>query len=241
MKKIYAIILMFTLFVTYTTFAQNVSAVTITPSVGTGGSGAGPQGNDFSGVPITVEQGAFLTVTWTLTHGTNNIERAFFVIKENLSNHPGNIIPADSNVFPFPGNASPHTETERVFNIPEDAIIGDHLIKINGKNYNDAPNQTSVWGTVLNVPINIVAQGSLSTTKHNAFQFSVFPNPTNDKLNFQTKEPVSSVEVVNLIGQKVLSANTVKNALDVSALAKGVYVLKLSSSRGVATKRIVKQ
>lgn len=241
MKKIYTIILIVAVFVTHVTFAQNVSDVTITPSVGTGGSGAGAQGNDFTGVPITVEQGAFLTVTWTLTHGTNNIERAFFVIKQNLSNHPGNIIPANNNIFAYPGNTSPHVETDRVFNIPADAIIGDHLIKINGKNYNNPPNDSSAWGTVLNIPISIVAQGSLSTKKHNAFQFSVFPNPTKDKLNFQTKEPVSSVEVINLIGQKVLSTNTVKNALDISALAKGVYVLKLSSDRGVATKRIVKQ
>lgn len=241
MKKIYTIIFIVTVFVTHATFAQNVSDVTITPSVGTGGSGGGAQGNDFTGVPITVEQGASLTVTWTLTHDTNNIERAFFVMKQNLSSHPGNIIAPNSNIFPFPGNVSPHTETERVFNVPEDAIIGDHLIKLNGKNYDDAPNETSSWGTVLNIPVSIVAQGTLSTKKHEAFQFSVFPNPAKNKLNFQTKESVSSVEVINLIGQKVLGANTVKNALDVSALAKGVYILKLSSDRGVSTKRIVKE
>lgn len=241
MKKIYLTILFVAMCVTHTVISQNVSGVTITPSIGTGGTGAGALQNDFTSIPITVEQGATLTVTWTLTHGTNNIERAFFVIKQDLSSHPGNIIGADNNIFAFPGVASPYTETDRVFNIPADAILGDHLIKINGKNYNAAPATTSVWGTVLNVPVEIVAAGSLSTKDHNAFQFAVYPNPAKEYLNIQTKENITSAEVINVLGQSVMKLNSVEESLNISSLTRGMYILKLVSDRGISTKRIIKQ
>lgn len=81
----------------------------------------------------------------------------------------------------------------------------------------------------------------LSTEKFNAFEFNTYPNPVKDQLFINSKETINKVEVFNLLGKKVLSVNNVKGAVEVSSLSKSIYILKLTSDKGVSTKRFVKQ
>ena len=83
-----------------------------------------------------------------------------------------------------------------------------------------------------------IANPTASVKNYNSFEFSMFPNPVKDVLNITTQENLEKVEVFNLLGKKVLSANT-KN-VDVSSLSKSVYLVKLTSDKGVSTKKLVK-
>lgn len=71
---------------------------------------------------------------------------------------------------------------------------------------------------------------------------SVFPNPASD--NFTVTLPFgmehTSVELLNLIGQSVMTVKNVKQAakLDVSSLPAGMYQMKISCDRGTAMKKI---
>lgn len=74
------------------------------------------------------------------------------------------------------------------------------------------------------------------------YNFKIFPNPTKDKLNIKliSKLTFSKVEIYNLIGERVLESN--KEALNISNLPKGVYVLKLYTKEGkILTKKIIKE
>jgi hypothetical protein len=67
---------------------------------------------------------------------------------------------------------------------------------------------------------------------------SVYPNPVRDRLSVKG-ENIQSVEVFNLVGQKIMT--TEETSIDLSDLNEGVYFLRVVSPSGTVTKRIVKQ
>ena len=78
----------------------------------------------------------------------------------------------------------------------------------------------------------------------NAPEFSMYPNPANNSLFISAKEEVENLEVYSLLGRRLISLpinGQLKTDIDISALAKGVYMLYVSSSRGTASKLFVKQ
>ena len=67
---------------------------------------------------------------------------------------------------------------------------------------------------------------------------AVYPNPVKDRLTVKA-ENLESVEVYNLMGQRVLS--TMSPIVDMSGLYQGVYFVRLTADGKTVTKRIVKQ
>ncbi len=67
---------------------------------------------------------------------------------------------------------------------------------------------------------------------------AVYPNPVKDRLTVKA-ENLESVEVYNLMGQRVLS--TMSPTVDMSGLYQGVYFIRLTADGKTVTKRIVKQ
>ncbi|OEK07799.1 hypothetical protein A8C32_15035 [Flavivirga aquatica] len=82
---------------------------------------------------------------------------------------------------------------------------------------------------------------TLSTRKANAFEFGMYPNPTSNVLNINTKEVLEKVEIIDLLGKTVLSVRNVKDQLNVSSINKGLYIIKLRSPKGISTKKFVKE
>lgn len=69
----------------------------------------------------------------------------------------------------------------------------------------------------------------------------IYPNPTNNYLSIETKEN-SSVEIFSIDGKLVLKTTTTDNAtIDVSALHKGMYTIKLTNKHSVFTSKFIKQ
>lgn len=73
---------------------------------------------------------------------------------------------------------------------------------------------------------------------------SVYPNPASStvKVNVENVHENATVEVLNAIGQVVISAKEINGAsteLNVSGLAKGVYVVKLSNGKEVSNTKLV--
>ncbi|MDR0790062.1 MAG: leucine-rich repeat protein [Bacteroidales bacterium] len=68
-------------------------------------------------------------------------------------------------------------------------------------------------------------------------EVSIYPNPVKDVLNIDCVDKVESVEVFNLLGQKVYAG--IKTTIDVSNFTKGNYVVKVYTDKGVMTKKFV--
>lgn len=55
----------------------------------------------------------------------------------------------------------------------------------------------------------------------------VFPNPSKNILNFQTKSKALEVSVYDLLGKRVMTTSVSPNAIDISGLANGVYTVRI--------------
>lgn len=72
--------------------------------------------------------------------------------------------------------------------------------------------------------------------------FTFYPNPTTEMLTLQSMNSIDSVAIFNILGQRVLSTQvgaTSKN-LDLSGLAAGPYIMKVSVAGQMGTYKIMK-
>jgi hypothetical protein len=74
--------------------------------------------------------------------------------------------------------------------------------------------------------------------------FLIYPNPAQDRVTITNTgtQKQTLVIIFNLQGQQMISAqfqNTID--LDVSALAKGIYLVKIQNENGVENKKLVIQ
>lgn len=86
----------------------------------------------------------------------------------------------------------------------------------------------------------------LGVHKFDADLFSLNPNPTNHKLNIQSKLPINEYVIYDLKGRKVISekmnsTSIKKTTIDVSKLNIGVYLIKLKSALSYSVVKFVKE
>lgn len=71
-------------------------------------------------------------------------------------------------------------------------------------------------------------------------QAVVFPNPASDCINFKTSLDINNIEIYSLLGQFVMNVKEVHNSINISFLDNGVYFLKIHTTDGVFTQKLVK-
>lgn len=83
----------------------------------------------------------------------------------------------------------------------------------------------------------------LSNNGFDASNFTYYPNPVKNVLNLSYSQTITNVEVYNLLGQK-MSANTIganQGQVDMSNLASGTYMVKVTADNQVKTIKVVKE
>lgn len=109
--------------------------------------------------------------------------------------------------------------------------------------------------TTVTISSNVFVGGHINTLVSTSLKeyvkeeaFNVFPNPIANGtlfLNTTNNEPINQVEIINVLGQKVLqySAEQLNNVeikkIDVSTLQKGVYYVNIQNDKTVTTKKII--
>lgn len=83
---------------------------------------------------------------------------------------------------------------------------------------------------------------SLANDSFDFTSFRAYPNPVKDVLNLSYSSEISSVEVFNLIGQKLLvkNLNATQGEVNFSNLNSGNYIIRVTSGDQVQTIKIVK-
>ncbi len=81
----------------------------------------------------------------------------------------------------------------------------------------------------------------LAVNNAQLLQFSVYPTPTKDILNIQSKTAIKSIAIYSKLGQLVLkSANT--QQINISKLTSGIYFVKVVATNGdFGVKKVVKE
>ncbi len=72
-------------------------------------------------------------------------------------------------------------------------------------------------------------------------KMSIYPNPVVDIVTIKTTDKIESAEVYSAAGQMVFSSKKVaNNQLNLSALTKGFYILKVKTDKGLQTTKLIK-
>ncbi|MCG2612041.1 T9SS type A sorting domain-containing protein [Flavobacterium sp. SM15] len=84
---------------------------------------------------------------------------------------------------------------------------------------------------------------TLGVNEFSAASFKVFPNPVTNVLNVSYSSKISSVEIYNMIGQKMISTsiNSTQGQVSTSGLSVGTYIVKITVNDMVKSFKIVKQ
>ncbi len=102
--------------------------------------------------------------------------------------------------------------------------------------YNSAISTNQTINTII-VPTNI-KETELSRS------IMLYPNPTNGNLHINAASPILKIEIVNCIGQVVITKDDVKAetiTLDLGELTQGIYFVQLSTEKGIVTKKLIKK
>jgi hypothetical protein len=83
----------------------------------------------------------------------------------------------------------------------------------------------------------------LSNDTFNSSSFVAYPNPVKDVLNLSYSSEISSVRVMNLLGQEVISRNVGANStqLDMTNLTTGAYIVNVTIGDVVKSIKVIKQ
>lgn len=85
------------------------------------------------------------------------------------------------------------------------------------------------------------SMNTLSTDTLSRSVVGLFPNPASDEITISTDIEITSVEVFNVIGKKVMfQSNLIENKINVSNLTNGIYILRISTGSSIITKKFVK-
>jgi hypothetical protein len=90
---------------------------------------------------------------------------------------------------------------------------------------------------------NILVDVNLSSSSFDTTSFKAYPNPVTNILNLSYSSEISSVEVFNMLGQKVLvkELNVAQGQIDMSNLNAGNYIVKVTADGLTKTIKVIKQ
>lgn len=109
-------------------------------------------------------------------------------------------------------------------NTTSNNLLNGDINNLNGDNYYIAVLEEEVLKTDEVIKINI----------------KIYPNPTSDFININTKEKINNIEVYDATGKKVISDINPKNQIDVRKLLKGVYYIRVMTDKKNLTSKFIK-
>ena len=100
-------------------------------------------------------------------------------------------------------------------------------------------NLTNVWYDNIYLHKNTL----LSTSEFDVVDFKVYPNPTTNNWNINSKQDISTVQLFDVLGKEVLTLtpNSKNVTINSESLNTGLYFAKINSINGTKTIKLVKE
>jgi len=101
---------------------------------------------------------------------------------------------------------------------------------------------TATVNGIVSNPSEVVSVLITDINNMDALKVEIYPNPTTDVLYLSSDNLIESIEMYNQMGQLVLrkDMNAFSDNLDLSALPKALYTLKIKSVHQVRTQSVLK-
>ena len=90
----------------------------------------------------------------------------------------------------------------------------------------------------------VIGETTAGVDDNSFVNVSVYPNPSNSNWNFRTGNTViTSVEVFNLLGKRVVSQNNNSTEISVSTegLTSGIYIARITTEQGVKSVKLIRE
>jgi len=90
----------------------------------------------------------------------------------------------------------------------------------------------------------VIGEATAGVDDNSFVNVSVYPNPSNSNWNFRTGNTViTSVEVFNLLGKRVVSQNnnSTEIAISTQGLTSGIYIARITTEQGVKSVKLIRE
>lgn len=140
--------------------------------------------------------------------------------------------------------ASPVSATSPLLSALSAAPDGEYLLTIYGSTEGEpssTPDATNSNNEVLQ--FTVVIDRTLSTITSDFQDFTYYPNPIQNQLNFKAKSEIEKIELYNVLGQKVIDQSPQQKSLtaDTSGLKAGIYIMKVQINGNQQSFKIIKR
>ena len=90
---------------------------------------------------------------------------------------------------------------------------------------------------------NLIWASDLATGEFNSSKFAYYPNPVKNVLNLSYEQNITDVVVYNLLGQEIITKkfNANQTQVDMSGLAVGTYIVKVTANNTNKTFKVIKE
>lgn len=128
---------------------------------------------------------------------------------------------------------------QKIYVVPSQNIV---VVRLGNSAYGVAsafsPFDNELWGYISNLDC-ITAIEDIHNDKS---RLLVYPNPASNKITYELNSAVVyESSLLDILGQRVYYSDTHQSDIDVSNLEKGIYFLRLKTSEGNLSKKIIKQ
>jgi uncharacterized repeat protein (TIGR01451 family) len=112
---------------------------------------------------------------------------------------------------------------------------------------NTISNQANIYFDYNFPIITNTATSTFQSLNNDAFvfenEFVLYPNPAKNLLHIEVKNEIemSSISIYNMLGQVVLTTTNPSNTIEVSNLKTGNYFIKVTTDKGTATSKFIKE
>ena len=82
---------------------------------------------------------------------------------------------------------------------------------------------------------------TVSIEEYEKLSVSLYPNPTNNLVTIITDDDIKSLTIYNALGVKINFVQMNANTIDIKSFASGLYYLGIKTSKGIVTRKIIKE
>ena len=201
---------------------------------------------DYTAISTDLEQGSTNPLILTTNYGSQNV-RVWIDYNDNFIFETPDELVVDNYVI-GPGQANVSVTGQTSVTIPSDAALGQHIMRLKS-NWNagvpDDACEGTTWGETEDYMVNIVTSLGIDDLNQNS-EFSVI-SLGNNQFDVNLNSPyVGKIEltVYNVLGQRMVfhrfeNTGTFNYALDMSYVAKGIYLVKVGNSSFGKVQKII--
>ena len=184
------------------------------------------------------------TMSTIISAGTPLANRYNFVsvkVTYNPSNNEWNLYVRDDGDSAW-GNPSTLTSTDLVGTVVDDTYTSTAMTTFGYYFKHGTSNPTNNQAFFEN--FKVVLDPTLSSNKFESVSASLYPNPAKNEITISSKINFNSIEIYNILGQKVKEAFNLNSNLsltvEISELENATYIVKLNTVEGIVTTKFVK-